>query len=379
MQSFYLPARVFFGEGCVAAKGGELSALGARAAVVTGARSAKESGALDDVLSALRGDGIPAAVIDTGRANPTMASVLETAGRIRSCGADFVVAVGGGSVLDMARAACAAATDAALSGEDLYARRFSSPLPMAAVGLSAGTGSEMDDACVITDDRGHKRSLKADFARLVFSDPRYTCTMSLRQTVSTGLDALCHCFESWLNTECAEATAVAARRGVQLVFPRLRAVAQGDFRPDDLALRSDLLLGSLYAGVAICFSGTAFPHPAGYPFTEALGVPHGAACALFEADFLRLALPAASGETRAEIDRLTGGEEAIDRVLEVFTPNDITVSDAFCRGVGERLALAKNTRRSPGFDAAMGEALVRRRFLRAGQTQDALGGWRFGE
>ena len=165
-----------------------------------------------------------------------------------------VVGIGGGSALDAAKAAAVFAANPGLDEEGFYRKAWeNSPLPLLLVGTTAGTGSEVTKVSVLTDSRGRKHSIHDDrlFAAASFGDPKYTAALPRAITLSTGIDVLCHCAESWFNRNA-----------------------------DELS-RAALYDASLLGGLAICETGTCFPHNVGYYLTETRKVPHGFASACF--------------------------------------------------------------------------------------------------
>lgn len=381
--AYYNAARIIGGHGCVAANTHLLGALGQRALIITGARSAKESGALGDVTAALEAEKVRYAVFDGMRKNPLLSLCAQAGRAARNFAADYILAIGGGSVLDGARAASVFAVEEFSEEADIFSAEITKSLPMVTVGTTAGTGSEVDNMAVLTDDAtGCKVTIKADclFARVAFCDYGYTKTMNLRQTVSTGLDALCHCLESWLSTAANEVSAVMARRGAELIFPRLAQIASGEFDPNDDGLRRDLYHGSLWGGMTIAATGTGFPHPAGYIFTEQANLPHGVACALFEPAFLRAVWPHIAEEDRQRLLAIGGSLERIIAVIETLSENDLTISRSTCKAIGRRAAQSSNIERTPGgYSGERCKEEAEKLFLKEGQQRPIEGGWLLGQ
>jgi alcohol dehydrogenase class IV len=200
-EQFFIPTKVIAGKGCIREHASLLAALGAKAMVVTGCHSALVNGSQADITAALQEKRIPYFVYNRIASNPSIAAVREAAAVARDEGADFVIGCGGGSPLDAAKAiALLAAND--LDDAELFAGIFENPaLPMVAVPTTAGTGSEVTQYAILTNDRLQTKTSiasEAIFPRLAFLDATYTLSLPLRVTVNTALDALSHALEGCL-------------------------------------------------------------------------------------------------------------------------------------------------------------------------------------
>lgn len=380
--SFYVPTKIMGGNGCVRANTKVFKEMGKRALIITGASSAKASGALDDVIDSLDEHKIGYTVFNEVRENPLLSTVAK-AGRIaRDMKADFIIAIGGGSVLDAARAASVFAASDIEPWENVYKGAFTAHLPFVCIGTSAGTGSEIDNVAVITEDAtGHKKSIKKDFlfAEYAFCDYNYTKSMNLRQTVSTALDALCHCFEGWFNTAATEPVVCAARRGAELIYPWLKKITAGNFDADSDEMRRDLYYGSLWGGITITHAGTGFPHPAGYILTERGGIPHGIACAVFEPAFMRHTIPNLDIKDLKMLNAIIGSEAELIETIEQLCKNNIKVTKEVCDDIVQRLAGSPHVGKALGeYTLEMARCEIESLFLRSGQKEDIAGQWLFG-
>lgn len=380
--NFDIPVKMISGEGCVLNNSAKFSELGKRAVIVTGAHSAKLSGALDDVTAALDKEGIAYTVFDGIKANPSLSDCKAAGDLAKSFEADFIVGIGGGSPLDAARAAAVYAAGEYERPEDIY-KDFKKTIPLICVGTTSGTGSEVDGSSVLSaDGTGFKRSIsgKQLYARYAFCDYRYTMSMSLRGTVSTGLDALCHALESWFSKAKTEAVLCMSRRAVELIFPWLERMSQGWFEPDNAEMRREMYYGSLWAGLSIGLVGTGFPHPMGYPLTELGGLPHGIACAVWERSFIEHSLKHCEESDKKLLLAAVGSVERLYNMLGTLTENNVTISESAVRAIGDRLSTASNTGRTLGdFSPADGEKIAKELFLKEGQSKPVEGSWLFGE
>jgi alcohol dehydrogenase class IV len=278
----YMPVRLFSGDGAVAENAGLFAAFGGRCALVTGKSAAVKSGALQDVTEALNRLGILFCAYDGIEQNPSVRSCMAAGKTAHTFGADFVVGIGGGSALDAAKAAAVFAANPGLDEDGFYQKRWEhAPLPILLVGTTSGTGSEATKVSVLTDSRGRKHSIHDDrlFAAAAFGDPKYTAGLSLPITLSTGVDVLSHCAESYFNRNADEVSRAFAVRGIRLLYAPLLQAAEGRALGHDE--RAALYDASLLGGLAICGTGTCFPHNVGYYLTENYGIPHGYASARF--------------------------------------------------------------------------------------------------
>ena len=284
----YMPVRCIYGKDAVTENSSLLRGLGSRCLIVTGRHAAKASGALDDACKALEKEGVAYAVFDEITANPLLSSCRKAGEKAREINAEFILGIGGGSPQDSCKAIAIYATNPDLSELDIYKRVYSNPpLPVALIGTTAGTGSEVTAVSVLTNDEtGVKKSIKGPdcYAKISFCDPKYTYSVPLEQTISTALDAFAHAAEGFFTAKCEGIERLYAEKCIPSLYSCLKALAEGREITEDL--RDELYYGSIYAGLVINTCGTAFPHPMGYVLTENYGVSHGTACAAFYSPFL---------------------------------------------------------------------------------------------
>ena len=281
-MNHYMPVRLCTGEHIVEKNAAFFSRIGKRCVIITGKSSAVKSGALDDVVCALNRCSIPFLVFDGIASNPSVKSCSQAGAAARDFGADFIIGIGGGSALDAAKAAAVFSANSTLDEDGFYAKEWGrTPLPILLVGTTSGTGSEVTKVSVLTDSRGRKHSIHDDrlFAQAAFGDPRYTMGLPRPVTLSTGIDILSHCAESWFSRKADENSRAFSVRGIQLLFDPLYAAASGNEL--SLSQRGQLYDASILGGMAICNTGTCFPHNVGYYLTESRGIPHGFASAAF--------------------------------------------------------------------------------------------------
>lgn len=324
---FFVPTDLRIGADVVSVSSEAIGALGKRCLVLTGAVSAKKSGALRDLCAVLDDLEIEYHVYDRIRQNPTV-SVCEEAGLLAfQIHAEFIVGIGGGSVLDAAKAAAVFAANPSLNERELYAYEWNrAPLPTVCIGTTAGTGSEVTPVSVLTDERGRKRSIRDDrlYPALSLGDPNYLASLPQDFARSCAVDAAAHCIESYFNRNATPISRLFAAEGAAMLAPLLKRTDA----PTD-AERGRLYLASIYGGYAISVTGTAFPHAMGYFLTEDYHVPHGTACAVFLPAFLRHAAAAAPQDADAFAEKTGCSVRSWIDLLDRVTPHvNVTLTDA---------------------------------------------------
>ncbi len=362
-MQFHMPVRLIREEGALKRCGRIAAGYGKRCLIMTSASAAEKSRALSDALEALKAAKVEATVYPLISSNPTLAQCRAAVDAYRVAGAHSILAIGGGSVMDAAKATAWLAANYVPDSEALFAAELRrSHCPLMLCGTTAGTGSEVSAVAVITDDHGKKRSVKHKecYADYVFADPRYTDSMPRNVTVSTALDALAHAVEGYLNPACDDISTMFAERALPSLAEGLTYLCEHDL--PDAALRDKLFDAALYAGFVLNTCGTAFPHPMGYVLTEEHGIPHGQACAVF----MGALLDCAKAATPARADRLftlCGGEEAMRHILDILVDADVRMTPEQLDACKERFADLPHFARVPGgFDGERADALCRRLF-----------------
>lgn len=314
MASFYMPARVFEEEDAVPGHAGDLAALGRRALVVTGRRSAFSNGVWDDLKAALDRGGVEYVLFPEVEENPSVETVMRARDLGVSEGVDFVIGAGGGSALDAAKAISMMIKNPSKGAEYLYTKDPSATwLPVAAIPTTCGTGSEVTGVSVLTNtEKGVKGSIPAKiFPALALIDGKYLKGAPFSVLANTAFDALTHLIESELNSNATVYSRMCTSAGLSLwaeslpVFRREREADAGDLR--------NMMRAAMMAGMGIAQTGTSLPHALSYHVTVKLGVPHGKACAYFIAGYLMEAPSAAREEILAK-----AGFASVEDYRDVF-------------------------------------------------------------
>lgn len=318
------PTRVVFGAGCRRELPEQVRGWGQRALIVTDP-GVIGSGTAQPVMDVLAAAGISYRVFDGVESNPTREIVLAGAERFRE-GCHFIIALGGGSPMDTAKAVALAATH---PGElEQYverhggAERISDELPpMVAIPTTAGTGSEIARSTVITLN-GRKEVIFSPhlMPTVALCDPELTLNLPARPTAGTGADALTHCLEAYFARAFHPFCDALALDGMRRAFRWLPvAVREGH----NLRARSEMMIAALMGGLA-SQKDLGAVHSLSHPLSTVAGVHHGVANALMLPFVLRFNQGAIAARAGAVADALSlggpeAGEGAVQRVVEGLT------------------------------------------------------------
>ena len=227
--------------------------------------------------------GIEYAFYSGAEKNPTSNNVEDAFKIYRENGCRSVVALGGGSPMDCAKAVCARAVHPHLSVRHLQGiLRVHKRIPLiVAIPTTSGTGSETTVAAVITDSKTRRKAAINDpvlIPRYAILDPELTATLPPFITATTGMDALSHAVESYTNHMYNTKTEdILAKKAVQLIHDNLyKAYLDGS----DMTARENMQIAALYAGRAFTRGCVGYVHAVGHTLEGLYGVPHGLAMAI---------------------------------------------------------------------------------------------------
>jgi alcohol dehydrogenase class IV len=273
---FATAGRVIVGAGRAADLPGVLAGLGSRVLVCTGANPARH----DRLLAGL---GLPAAVF-TVAGEPTVGVARAALAFARDHGADVVAAIGGGSVIDTAKAVAMLLGNGGDPLDYLEVVGAGQPItrpaaPCVAVPTTAGTGAEVTaNAVLASPEHRVKVSLRSPLMipRVALVDPELTVSCPPPVTAASGMDALTQCLEPFVSSRANPMTDGLAREGLRRAAAGLRAAyADGN----DLAARADMSVCSLLGGMALANAKLGAVHGLAGVIGGAKPVPHGVACA----------------------------------------------------------------------------------------------------
>ncbi len=351
---FLSPQRIVFGWGRRSEVGVWAKTLGRRALVVQGSRTLERSGTLEELAERLRTEGVEPVLMASIGHEPEVEDVDRLAARVRELGprqGDLVIAMGGGSAIDLAKAGAAMATNTTgpsvkdyLEGVGLGLSLDGDPLPMLAIPTTAGTGSEATRNAVISSQAPpFKKSLRSDrmVPRVVIIDPELHISVPRATTAHTGMDAITQLIESYLSNRAAPIPQALCLQGLSLAAPAiLRAVQE----PRDREARERMAHGALLSGLALANSGLGLAHGVAAALGIHARVPHGLACAVLlpvamrvnravrEADLARIGevlhgrefstRAAACDAALAKVEELCAGAEIPNRLSAIGVARD---------------------------------------------------------
>lgn len=314
MQNYFLPPRIEFGEGAVQNLGEHVKAFKSQKPLLVSDAGVSNAGLLAKAIDALEASGLPSATYADIEPNPTDVSITQGVEVYSSEACDSVIAVGGGSVMDAAKAIRLLTTHAPPL-EPYYAdvggvERIRGDMPpLICVPTTAGTGSEVSQGAIITDtsfnttDRWRKRAIVTPFnmSNIALLDPGITLGMPPALTAATGMDAITHGIEAYVATKyhpIAEGVALQALRMLSANIEK--AYHDGG----DVTARGEMLLGSCMAAFSFQ-KGLGAVHSLAHQLSTDAPIPHGVANAILLPPVMEFNFAHAT-EKYAEIARALG-------------------------------------------------------------------------
>jgi len=293
---FYNPVRIVWGPGITDSISNIItdSNLGVRGILVlTGRKSLEKSGKLGVLLNQFKKTEI--FLYNDIPSNPEISELYNIKAETDKLNYDSIIAIGGGSVLDMGK--CLAAfkgmhidkyNELELSIINKDYQNYDIDIPVVAIPTTAGTGSEVTSWATIWDKKKCKKYSVEDerlYPGLAIIDPMLTMSLPLGLTASTALDALSHALEAYWSKRSNEIVRIYAQKSIELIIKNLNNLLDD---LNNLDLRTKIAQGSLYAGLAFSNTKTTACHCISYPLTAKYNIPHGIAVSMTLAQFLNI-------------------------------------------------------------------------------------------
>ena len=274
--NYFLPVNIAFGSGKVLETGELTKPYGKKALIVTGRSSAKKSGLYDKVANSLSKAGIDHVLFDKVAQNPLTTTAMEGANFAKANGCDVVVAIGGGSIMDCAKAIAFLSINDGDINDYIYNRLQSDKaLPLILIPTTCGTGSEGNGFAVLTNpENGDKKSLRCNaiVAKVSIVDPECMMTMPKHVLASVGFDALCHCMEAYTSKIAQPFTDALSLYAMELIAGNLVKVYKGEGGKEAW---EKITLASTIGGMVINTAGVTLAHGMEHPASGLKDIVHG--------------------------------------------------------------------------------------------------------
>lgn len=292
---FMTIGRIYFQPGSIKKLGEEVKTLRGRKVLLVTDKGVRNSGILTKAIESLEKEGLSYVVFDEVEPNPSLETAQKGYALLKEKGCDTLAAVGGGSPMDTAKAIGIQATNPEPLLKYEGFNKVVNPLPpLIAVPTTAGTGSEVTGASVITDrTRKYKTPIRSPFLipRVALLDPEVLATLPPLVLASTGMDALTHAYETFVSTLTNPISQALAYDSMRLIGKYLRALYAN---PDNREAQGHMMLASTMAGMAFFNGRLGMVHALAHPLGGFFDTPHGMANAILLPhcmDFSRMAAP----------------------------------------------------------------------------------------
>lgn len=362
-HTFATAGKIITGPGALKELGSVTSELGRRAILVSGGGSLEKAGNLDLAREALNSAGVELEEHAGVKGEPDLAIVTLLRGRMREGRCDAVVAIGGGSVIDAAKAAAGLVNEPAPAREYQTGRSVTKPgVPLIAVPTTAGTGTEVTPNAVITDPEGPRKvSIRGPtmFPHAAIIDPEMLLSLPPKVTAESGMDALVQATEAHVSRKANPISEALSLQAVKLLA---RGLLRSYEDASDLDARTNCAHGALMSGMALSSARLGVVHGLAHPVGARTKLPHGLVCAVLFAPSIRLNVKSA-GARYAELAR------ALEEGLVESGRSDVPRGEPLDRLVEWMLERLGLPRKLPGGIPASAEEDVTRETLASGSTR----------
>ena len=296
INRFILNEVSYFGPGAREVLPKEISRLGFKKAFVATDKDLIKFGVADKVLKVLADAGIPYEVFSDIKPNPTTANVKAGVAAFAASGADFIIALGGGSSMDTAKAVGIITNNpefADVVSLEGVADTKKKSVPIIALPTTAGTAAEVTINYVITDEANEKKMVCVDpndipVMAIVDAELMYTLPKSL--TAATGMDALTHAIEGLITKGAWEMSDMFELKAIEMIARYLETAVN---EPQNAEARNGMAVAQYIAGMAFSNVGLGVVHGMAHPMGAIFDIPHGVANALLLPTVMEFNMPAA--------------------------------------------------------------------------------------
>ncbi len=307
--SLKMPRAVYSGENALENIGEILADSGAKRIAIFSGKRVAAAGLLDLATANVKETGAEFTVLDDLPAEPNYMQAQKLVDGCREYGADFIVAVGGGSVMDTAKLASVLMTDEYGIKELLDAPgRAKKCVPTLMIPTTAGSGAEATPNAIVGVP---ERALKIGIVNAnmipdsVILDARMIKNLPRELAAATGVDALAHAIECWTSNKANPFSDLFAIRALDMILKNIERACDD---PTAMDAKNAMQIASFYAGVAITASGTTAVHALSYPLGGKYHIAHGVSNAILLAPVMRFNEPACRDRLAAAYDRCMEGD-----------------------------------------------------------------------
>ncbi|MCR4427294.1 MAG: iron-containing alcohol dehydrogenase [Firmicutes bacterium] len=320
---FRLPGTLLAGPGALEGLDGELRRMGVRRAALVTDPGLVRAGVIKTVVGVA--PSVDTVVFDRAEQEPTMENLQEAVAFLREIAFEAVIGVGGGSAMDVAKLAAAIAPTGQDSRRFFEDARLEGPgLPTILIPTTAGTSAEITQNALFLDPSARaKKAVVSPFIipRVAIVDPAVTISAPPSVTAAAGMDALAHAIESYMSVRSTPHTEMYALEAIRHITLHLRqAFALGT----NMAARTGMAWGALFAGISMAHAGSAAGHALGYPLGGKFRITHGIANSMMLPYVMKFNLPGAAdklarvaqsmGENVSGLSVWEAGERAVSAV-----------------------------------------------------------------
>jgi alcohol dehydrogenase class IV len=293
---FLAPQQIVFGWGRRSELAGLIQNLANRVFFVSGSRTLERNGHVDALIDSVKGGSLDCRLLASTDHEPEVRDVDQLVADLVQLGAgqgDCLVAIGGGSAIDLAKAASALVTNRESSTVKDYLEGVGAglqiehaPIPLVALPTTAGTGTEATKNAVISSyDPPFKKSLRSNqmVPKIVLIDPELTLGLPAETTAFTGMDAITQLIESYVSSRAQPIPQALCLQGLALAIPSIAfAVEDGQdiSHPATRIARTNMAHAALLSGMALANSGLGMAHGVAAALGVHAKIPHGQACAI---------------------------------------------------------------------------------------------------
>lgn len=287
MIKMNLPRTMYLGEGAITQLSAEASLLGTRPLIVCDP-FIKNNGFLNNIEKILKENNQSWSLFSGVSEEPTEEFVYQAVDIAKKDNCDYLIAIGGGSCLDTAKAVAVVLTNQ-VEINSFYSvgyKNIKTPLPMIAIPTTAGTGSEATDVTVITDKKNNVKMMLKNrifMPEIAIVDPDFTLSVPANITAATGLDALCHALESYVSIKANSMTKMYSLSALKRILKNILIVYKDGQNKE---ARNEMMLGSTEAGIAFSNASVTLIHGMSRPIGALFHVPHGLSNAMLLPVFL---------------------------------------------------------------------------------------------